>query len=317
MNGVLYFSANVGTLGRELWRSDGTESGTTIVRDKIPIKAVPIHCLSRMWMALSFSLPRTSMVSVIFESELWKSDGTNAGTVLVKDILPGSGSSSPTSLTAVGDALFFTANNGTIGRELWISYGTEGNTAHVRDILPGSDGSNPMNLINIDGILYFAANDGINGVELWKSNGSVSGTTLARDIALGAGSSSPPNLRMVGDDIYLTANDGVHGAEPWIVKSGNPPTDIFLSTNYVVENSIVGTRIGTLTAVASTASATEFALVSGALDNSKFLLVGTELRTAEALTTRMSAITSSVSRRRVPALLYARSFSLRRCCQRI
>ena len=46
-------------------------------------------------------------------TELWKSDGTAAGTVLVKDIYPGSDSSYPSNLTNVGGTLFFAANDGT------------------------------------------------------------------------------------------------------------------------------------------------------------------------------------------------------------
>ena len=54
-------------------------------------------------------------------SELWKSDGTGAGTVLVKDIRPGFVGSTPTVLTNVNGTLFFSANDGTSGYELWKS----------------------------------------------------------------------------------------------------------------------------------------------------------------------------------------------------
>lgn len=42
--------------------------------------------------------------------ELWKSDGTVAGTSLVKDIFVGVSNSNPTSLTNVNGRLFFAAN---------------------------------------------------------------------------------------------------------------------------------------------------------------------------------------------------------------
>ena len=60
--------------------------------------------------------------------ELWKSDGTKAGTVLVKDIKPGDARRrlGPSSLTAVGGTLFFTADDGIHGQELWKSDGTQG-----------------------------------------------------------------------------------------------------------------------------------------------------------------------------------------------
>ncbi len=69
--------------------------------------------------------------------ELWRSNGTSAGTILVADINPGAGSSNPQNLTAVGSVLYFTANDGTTGVELWKSDGTAGGTVRVADISPG------------------------------------------------------------------------------------------------------------------------------------------------------------------------------------
>ena len=71
-------------------------------------------------------------------TELWKSDGTALGTVLVKDIRPGSSSSSPGSLTVVGNTLYFTSDDGVNGKELWKSDGTAAGTVLVKDILTGS-----------------------------------------------------------------------------------------------------------------------------------------------------------------------------------
>ena len=67
--------------------------------------------------------------------ELWKSDGTETGTVLVKDIYTGEGNSSyPYNLTNVNGTLYFIANDGTNGYELWKSDGTEAGTVLVKDI---------------------------------------------------------------------------------------------------------------------------------------------------------------------------------------
>src|SRR5439155_6458138 len=66
--------------------------------------------------------------------ELWQSDGTAAGTVMVKDINPGTYSSFPSNLTNVNGTLFFSANDGTVGEELWKSDGTAAGTVLVEDI---------------------------------------------------------------------------------------------------------------------------------------------------------------------------------------
>ena len=71
--------------------------------------------------------------------ELWKSDGTVFGTVMVKDIDTTSGSygSGPDNLTSVGGTLYFTASLSGTGRELWKSDGTTAGTTRVKDIAPG------------------------------------------------------------------------------------------------------------------------------------------------------------------------------------
>ena len=99
--------------------------------------------------------------------ELWKSDGTEAGTVRVKDINPGSASSDPRDLTNVNGTLFFSAYDGSSGRELWRSDGTEAGTVRVRDIFTGSDSSAPYDLTNVNGTLFFSAADDSSGAELW------------------------------------------------------------------------------------------------------------------------------------------------------
>jgi len=90
--------------------------------------------------------------------ELWKSDGTASGTVLVKDIRPGKRCGLLLNLTSVGGALFFTANDGIHGEEPWRSDGTSSGTALVRDIRSDSKSSSPNWLRDVGGTLFFVAN---------------------------------------------------------------------------------------------------------------------------------------------------------------
>ena len=99
--------------------------------------------------------------------ELWKTDGTEAGTVLVLDLFPGSYGSYPGDLVMVGNTLFFRADDGVHGRELWKSDGTAAGTVLVKDINPGSfygspASSYPNYLTAVGGTLFFRADDGIN-----------------------------------------------------------------------------------------------------------------------------------------------------------
>ncbi len=102
-------------------------------------------------------------------SELWKSDGTAAGTVRVADIFPGSGSGAPYTLAAVGSQLYFAADDGSSGVELWKSDGTTAGTVRVSDVTAGSEGSYPQNITAMGGLVYFVADGGVSGNELWKN----------------------------------------------------------------------------------------------------------------------------------------------------
>ena len=146
--------------------------------------------------------------------ELWRSDGTTAGTHLVADINT-SGDSSPYRLTTAGGYLFFVANDGMHGYELWKTDGTEPGTEMVQDIdTNGSDSSDPDDLTEVGGILLFTAYDGPDdgttyGRELWRSDGdpSGSGTYMVEDIYAGS-SSYPDGLTDIGGTLFFTAADG-------------------------------------------------------------------------------------------------------------
>src|SRR5262249_48897227 len=158
--------------------------------------------------------------------ELWKSDGTEQGTVLVKDIYPGRESSDPTYLTNVNSTLFFTAFEPNTGYELWKSDGTEAGTVLVKDIYPGFtyndytgefyvNSSYPQDLTNVNGTLFFTADDGVYGDELWKSDGTEAGTVLVKDINPGSVGSNPNDLTDVNGTLFFTAVDGVNGGQVW------------------------------------------------------------------------------------------------------
>jgi len=86
-------------------------------------------------------------------------------------------------LTAIGNTLYFVANDGTNGAELWKTDGT--NATLVKNINP-TGSSNPFYLTAVGSTLYFAADDGSNGIELWESDGTASGTSRVADINSGS-----------------------------------------------------------------------------------------------------------------------------------
>jgi ELWxxDGT repeat protein len=166
--------------------------------------------------------------------ELWKSDGTAAGTVMVKDIKSGGKGSYPGGMTNVNGMLLFSADGGQ-GLELWKSDGTAAGTVLVKDINPGSGSSNPGHLINANGTLFFWANDGTHGIEPWKSDGTTAGTVLVKDINPGSASSYPVYSRfsqgISGGHLFFTADDGVHGTELWDPPVGPATATVVVPTS--------------------------------------------------------------------------------------
>ncbi len=217
VNGTLFFVANDGTTGRELWKSNGTAAGTILVKDIFPgVGGSSPSFLTNVNGTLFFMANDGTT-----GWELWKSNGTALGTTLVKDINPGGDSSilfpSFGVLTNVNGTLFFVANDGTTGGELWKSDGTTIGTTLVKDIRPGSSVNDPWpgGLTNVNGTLFFVANDGTTGGELWKSDGTTIGTTLVKDIRPVFASSELRWLTNVNGTLFFVANDGTTGPELW------------------------------------------------------------------------------------------------------
>jgi ELWxxDGT repeat protein len=108
VNGTLFFAANDGTHGLELWKSDGTSAGTVMVKDIYPN---PNSSVGRFPYYTFFANVNGTLFFTATNGtsgyELWKSDGTSEGTVMVKDINPGSQSSTPFQLTNVNWHPFF------------------------------------------------------------------------------------------------------------------------------------------------------------------------------------------------------------------
>jgi ELWxxDGT repeat protein len=170
LNGKLYFSAGGATdglegdpAGEELWVSDGTASGTRLLKDIHPgaADASPAS-LKVMNRRLFFAAD-----DGVNGRELWVSDGTASGTRLFKDLEPGAAGSSPTELAPIQGTLFFSAETVGRGREVWLSDGTASGTRSLTEIAPGAAGSGPSGFIRSGWDVFFTADDGTHGREPW------------------------------------------------------------------------------------------------------------------------------------------------------
>jgi ELWxxDGT repeat protein len=173
--------------------------------------------------------------------ELWRSDGSTQGTMLVRDINPGIQSSSPSHFMLRDSILFFIANDGMHGDALWRSDGTSEGTFLLKDISPlfflsvddrmlwHADRETTYTESSIaassssDNQVYFSGYDGQTGTELWKTDGSTEGTVLVKDITPGARSSVPRNFSTFGDKVVFSVF-GNESIELWITDGSSEGT---------------------------------------------------------------------------------------------
>lgn len=211
IDGVLYFVANDGVHGYELWRSDGTEEGTRMVKDINPAGNAFFTYSSPELIRIG-DLIYFAATNDVDGLELWRSDGSEEGTVQIANINP-AGDSFPQNFTEMEGVLFFSADSGGYQRELWRSDGTEAGTALVAGFYD-SGIYNPNHLAVMSQTLYFSAGKMGFGVELWQSDGTLTGTVLVRDIVSGPGSSSPNQLTVWNETLFFTAQTNL-GRELW------------------------------------------------------------------------------------------------------
>lgn len=175
--GRLFFVASRRARGAELWVTDGTATGTHLVRD-----ICPGPCGSDPAGMLSFG------TRLLFRADdgphpaqIWSTDGTAAGTRVVSDFeLPVSSFQA----AAAGNMLLFAADDLLHGRELWCTDGTPEDTFLLADLLDEDlGGSRPSGLMTLGDSVLFFADDGEHGDALWKSDGTAGGTTLLRELS--------------------------------------------------------------------------------------------------------------------------------------
>jgi uncharacterized repeat protein (TIGR01451 family) len=119
----VWLTADDGVHGRELWVTDGTPAGTHIARDIVPGPGSPIpESDTSLYVTQLQAVGHVLLFSALDDAhglELWRSDGTEAGTWLLQDIAPGPAPASPGSFAVTDSYVFFTANDNTTGFEPW------------------------------------------------------------------------------------------------------------------------------------------------------------------------------------------------------
>ena len=202
LDSLLIFTANERSSGWQLWRSNGTESGTYPLQDTFTYRA--IGRMAKLGSRVLFWENEPGRGTI-----LWSTDGSDAGTFALLDSLPFSVNVHPFTLYTNEQIGFFTFYSDSVGSELWVTDGTTGGTRLVKDMAPGIKSSEPASVISIGGDQYlFWAKDSTGDRVLWTTDGTEAGTFMLQDYKQAAGRLVRENRLYLADGfVYFVAED--------------------------------------------------------------------------------------------------------------
>jgi len=252
-NNKLYFSADDGISGGELWTYDGTNPPSQVADIFSGSKGSNPHWFKEFNNKLYFAADDS-----LHGTEIWQYDGINSPT-LVSDIFPGINScfvssngsfrtsqASFTPFIEYNNKLYFSATDGINGTELW-SFDGINNPSMFDDLNPGfNESSDPAEFFVFNDILYFAADNGIKGRELWSYNGSGI-PTLVQDLTPGTEGSEPSGLFSYNNKLFFNSYGENFYYSSYYYDGTNPPVPFYDSEIYealVFNNSIYFTSDG-------------------------------------------------------------------------
>ncbi|MDD3685784.1 MAG: T9SS type A sorting domain-containing protein [Bacteroidales bacterium] len=271
-----FFTATDYYHGYELWKTDGTAEGTSLVKDIVEGtgSGMDYNTMLVNYNNYLYFLSGTYDGTI----SLWKSDGSEAGTVLVKTISAGNELNSEFYIVN-GKLLFFVLDNDNYTLHLWKSDGTssgtvilasydeypsynsyitvvnnvlyyrpdfgtlcktDGTAAGTVTVKTGlsTAGVTPNGkMVSLNGILFFIGYSSSTGYELFKSDGTTAGTVVVKDINPGSADGNITSLSAVGNYLYFSANDGVSGGEPWRSNGTGSGTTMIKDVNPIGNSS--------------------------------------------------------------------------------
>jgi ELWxxDGT repeat protein len=214
-----------------LWRSDGTDAGTTLLHDRFTQGgSMRLLADGRLLM---------SAADDTHGQEFWISDGTVEGTKLLFDLNPGLGSSQAITSSGLNGDIYIFANDGRVPQFYRFTPSTNTLTTVRSGIqFEGAIGE-------FGGYWYFLSSDQEHGQALWRTDGSSEGTAMFLDISPKLDNSELVPMFPGSSRMLFNADDGSHGSEPWISDGTVAGTHLLHDCNTSRSNDSNPSLVGT------------------------------------------------------------------------
>lgn len=218
MGGKLYFFANDGSKGWELWSADGTNAPSNVQDINPGSSGITSPNFQQPVCELNNKLYFAADNGVV-GSELYTCNGSTA--TLAWDIEAGAAGSYPDNLTVLNGNIFFRASTTGSGTELWKYTPFTNTMTALKEINSGQDSSITGNLIAFNNNLYYTASTPGNGNELWYYDQLQDTNIMVSDINPGNLSADPLNLVVYNGKLYFSAVAAATGRELYSCDASN------------------------------------------------------------------------------------------------
>jgi ELWxxDGT repeat protein len=214
----VFFEA-ITSAGWGLWKTDGSAQGTTLLKSFGA--NYEIYNLTAINGTLYFRAHDGT-----HGYEPWISDGTPAGTVMLKDINPGTASSYASEFLYYNSQVFFVAQDNTNGAAIWTTDGTDAGTLVFKDLAPGSmTGGGAYSFTKMGSDFYFWGNPvAQTSIELWKSDGTAAGTVMVKAFS----GFTSPSMKVSNGRLFFAFGGGTTGSQGVWVSDGTTAGTILL-----------------------------------------------------------------------------------------
>ena len=211
------FYADDGVHGVELWVTDGTTSGTTLLKDIAPGASSSKPAYSDQIVVMG-NKAYFAASSGELDHALWSTDGTTAGTQLVHQFTVDHDDCPPNNFAVLNSRLYFSADDVNTGCELWTSDGTDAGTRLVKDVIDGGSGAYPEGLITVGSKIVYRGMDANYDNELWVTDGTTGGTVRLFEINTNPNGASYPQdfVSFASGTKAAFIARGPNGSEVWV-----------------------------------------------------------------------------------------------------